>query len=168
MRYYLNLSIAAIIYSRPGYAMPFHPLQITVNCSQSSGCTFTGHDISLDVTVTNVGDTTAQLPLDFYLAQGPIITIKSERTGRKTNIRRYLAPPDLRNQTSSIEPGGRFGFVAKIPAHVITGFNEWETRLQAEVTFATQITGPDGKPIHFSVSGTAYIDVPKSESRLLP
>ena len=131
-------------------------LTVTAQCRANATCLFQGHDMFIDVTISNKGDAEIGYPLAYVQKTGPIVRLVDRRTGAETYLRTNLAPHDLREQFSSMAPGESLMLEWVITAYEIRQIGGSHVDVSAEITVAAKVRA-GGELVDFRGADTLHI-----------
>lgn len=131
-------------------------LTIEAKCRANDPCLFDGHDLFLDVRITNNEQVDVGFPLAYVQKTGPTIRLIDTRTKVDTYLPKNLASFDLRDELTTIAPGKSVTMEWVITAAEVRQFGGKFPDITAEVTFMVPVRVGDQRA-DFKGSGTLKI-----------
>lgn len=114
-------------------------LSIAAACKDHDPCRFTGEDLFIDIRVRNDQPAPVGFPLAFIQKTGPVIRLIDVRTQAETFLPKNLADLALRDQLTTIQPGGSVAIAWVISADELRQFGGDRVEVQAEITIAAKV-----------------------------
>lgn len=129
---------------------------VSADCRSSAECVFDGHDMFIDIEITNRGRADIALPMEYLKKRGPTIKLTDASTHRESYTRPNLVDPELLSQMTTLSPGQSASMEWVITEFELRQFNRENVNVVADVTVQTKVQS-GGRSVEVKGSDVLHI-----------